>query len=166
MFKRIQIGQEGAEEDFIDAGMGCNNPVKELVGEAEQVFGEDRDVACILSIGTGKPKVTGFKKPALGWQRILPVALIDALKQMVTDSEATAREMKQRYKNCPEVYYRLNADEGLEIIKLEHWESLGEVRTHTKTYLNKPDVSQEIDNIVASLVGTSSPRYTLRQLGR
>lgn len=57
-----------------------------MVAEAELVFGDTREVACIVSIGTGKPKVTGFKKPAFGLQRILPLNLIEVLKNMTTDS--------------------------------------------------------------------------------
>ncbi|KAI9859482.1 MAG: hypothetical protein M1813_006624 [Trichoglossum hirsutum] len=165
-FKRIQIGPSGLQEDFIDAGIGCNNPVKLLIGEAELVFGESRDVACIVSIGTGKPKMAGSRKPAFGLQRVLPLDLIEVLKNMATDSEATAVEMSQRYKHYTGVYYRLNVERGLEGVSLEEWEKLGEVKTHTLEYLNQDDISQNIDNIVAALIGSSSSqRYTIRQLG-
>lgn len=164
-FKRIQIGPPDLQEDFIDAGIGCNNPVKQLVGEGELVFGDTREVACIVSIGTGKPKVTGFKKPAFGLQRILPLDLIEVLKNMATDSEVTAAEMTSRYKHCPGVYYRLNVDRGLEEVSLEEWERLGEVKTHTLEYLNQDDTSQSIDEIVTALIGNSSPQYTIGQLG-
>jgi hypothetical protein len=140
--------------------------VKLLIGEAELVFGESRDVACIVSIGTGKPKMAGFRKPAFGLQRVLPLDLIEVLKNMATDSEATAVEMSQRYKHYTGVYYRLNVERGLEGVSLEEWEKLGEVKTHTLEYLNQDDISQNIDNIVAALIGSSSSqRYTIRQLG-
>lgn len=97
-FKRIEIGRPGMKEEFIDAAMGCNNPTKQLMAEAEAVFGDFRDVACIVSIGTGKPKVTGFKKP-LFWQRFIPLDLIEALKEMATNSESTAEQMATNYKH-------------------------------------------------------------------
>jgi hypothetical protein len=139
--------------------------VKQLVAEAELVFGDTREVACIVSIGTGKPKVTSFKKPAFGLQRILPLDLIEVLKNMATDSEATAAEVAGRYKQCPGVYYRLNVDRGLEDVSLEEWEKLGEVKTHTLEYLNQDDISQSIDEIVTALLGNSFPQYTIKQLG-
>ncbi|KAH0541722.1 hypothetical protein FGG08_003814 [Glutinoglossum americanum] len=156
-FKRIQIGPPGLQEDFIDAGLGCNNPVKQLIAEAEHIFGDARDVACIVSIGTGKPEVTGFRMPAFGLQRVLPIDLIKVLKNMATDSEATAAEMTQKYKYYPGVYYRLNVEQGLENVSLEEWQKLGEVKTHTLEYLNQVDISQNIDDIVAALIGTSIP---------
>jgi hypothetical protein len=168
LFKPMQIGHEGIEECFVDAALGCNNPVKQLVSEAEVVFGDSRDVACIVSIGSGRPKVTGFKQH-LGWdiwQRVVPVDLISAIKKMATDSEATAEQMANDCKHFDRLYYRLNVEHGLEHIGLDEWETLGEVKTHTKAYLNQPHVSQKIDEIVAALVGTHSPKYMLRQLGR
>ena len=38
LFKRISIGPKGAEEEFLDGGMGCNNPVLRLIEEAEEAF--------------------------------------------------------------------------------------------------------------------------------
>lgn len=77
-FKRIHIGDPGLKEEFIDAGMGCNNPIRYLIKEAQREFGPQRDVSCIISIGTGKPKVAGFKALSL-LQRALPLDLIKVL---------------------------------------------------------------------------------------
>jgi hypothetical protein len=37
--------------EFIDAGMGCNNPMRYLVEEAGNEFDPKRMVSCIVSIG-------------------------------------------------------------------------------------------------------------------
>jgi hypothetical protein len=139
--------------------------VKQLLQEATREFGEERDVGCIISIGTGKPKVTGFKKSGFGLQRVLPLDLVKALAKMATDTEAEAVEIKERYRNCPGLYYRLNVDRGLESISLEEWEKLGEVKTHTLAYLNDRDVSREVDEIVKVLIGRPSHTYPLGHLG-
>jgi len=128
-------------------------------------FGEKRAVGCIISIGTGKPKVTGFKKPGFGFQRVLPLDLIKVLGSMATDSEAEAMELRERYRNCPGLYHRLNVDQGLENVSLEEWEELGEVKTHTMAYLTGDDVSREVDEIVNALVGKPPRTFTLGQLG-
>jgi hypothetical protein len=73
-FKRILIGNPGLQEEFIDGALGCNNPVLSLVEEARREFEPNTKVGCIVSIGTGKPKVAEFKKPG-HIQRMLPAAM-------------------------------------------------------------------------------------------
>jgi predicted acylesterase/phospholipase RssA len=163
-FERIYIGDEGMKEEFIDGGLGCNNPVRCLVEEAAKEFGPNGKVNCIVSIGTGKPMVSGFKAPGF-LQRAVPSALIHVLKNMATDSEAEALRMEGRFRNCPGLYHRLNVEHGLQMVSLEEWEKLGEVRTHTKAYLNDNTVSREIDAIVDALVGRSSAAFPLGPLG-
>ncbi|KAM3066473.1 hypothetical protein ACMFMG_012057 [Clarireedia jacksonii] len=162
-FKRIDIGDPGLQEEFIDAGIGCNNPVRYLVEEAGKEFGPERMVSCIVSIGTGKPKVAGFKAPGL-FQRVLPLELIQVLADMVTDTEAEASAMEARFQNCPGLYHRLNVERGLEEVSLEEWEKLGEVKQHTMAYLSDNAVSRRIDVIVDALVGKSQQVYPLGQL--
>ncbi|KAH8784081.1 FabD/lysophospholipase-like protein [Hyaloscypha sp. PMI_1271] len=163
-FKRIYIGDPGLQEEFIDAGMGCNNPVRYLVEEAGKEFGPERTVSCIVSIGTGKPKVAGFKAPGL-FQRVLPLELIQVLADMATDTEAEASAMEARFQNCPGLYHRLNVERGLEEVSLEEWKKLGDVKQHTMAYLSDNAVSRRIDVIVDALVGKSQHVYPLGQLG-
>lgn len=163
-FKRILIGEPGLQEEFIDAGLGCNNPVKQLIQEAVREFGTERYVGCILSIGTGKPDVTGLKQPG-PFQRLLPSDLIKVLQDIATDSETVATELEERYRNFSGLYHRLNVDRGLEDVALDEWERLGEVKSHTMAYLAGHNVSREIDEIVKALVGPSARTFTLGQLG-
>lgn len=163
-FKRIRIGDPGLQEEFVDASMGCNNPVRYLIEEAQREFGPGRAVSCIISIGTGKPKVAGFEAPGL-FQRALPLDLIKVLARMATDSEVEASLMKARYQNCPGLYHRLNVERGLEDVALEEWEKLGDVKTHSMAYLEQADVSKDIDVIVNALIGRSSQTFHLGQLG-
>lgn len=163
-FRRIYIGDPGLEEQFIDAGMGCNNPVRYLIEEAGQEFSAERMVSCIVSIGTGKPKVAGFNAPGL-FQRVLPRELIKVLADMATDTEAEASAMEARLQNCPGLYHRLNVERGLDEISLEEWEKLGDVKQHTMAYLSDNAVSRRIDVIVDALVGKSQQFYPLGQLG-
>lgn len=144
--------------------MGCNNPVRHLVEEATKEFGLERQVSCIVSIGTGKPMVAGFKAPG-PVQRLLPLELIKVLTSIAVDTEDEASRMQSRLHNCPGLFYRLNVEQGLQGISLEEWDKLGEVKTHTETYLNTDTVSQGIDVIVDALVGKSSVAFPLGQLG-
>jgi hypothetical protein len=163
-FKRICIGDPNLQEEFVDAAMGCNNPVRYLIEEARREFGLAREVSCIVSIGTGKPKVAGFEAPGL-FQRALPLDLIKVLASMATDSETEASVMEGRYQNCPGLYHRLNVETGLEGVALEEWKKLGDVKTHTMAYLRRDDINTDIDVIVEALIGRSSQTFLLSQLG-
>jgi hypothetical protein len=166
-FKRISIGEIDLQEQFIDAALGCNNPVRYLVKEAQREFGARspaRQVGCIVSIGTGMPKVAGFDAPGL-FQRALPKDLIKILASMATDAGDEAKMAKERYKNCPGLYHRLNVERGLEDVSLEEWKKLGEVKTHTTAYLRRDEVSNDIDVIVTALAGKSGETFPLGQLG-
>ena len=163
-FKRIYIGNPGMQEEFVDAGIGCNNPVQYLIQEAQREFGPNREVACIVSIGTGKPKVAGFKAPAR-FQRVLPLDLIKVLTAISTDSEAVASVMEARYQHCDGLYHRLNVERGLEEVSLEEWEKLGEVTTHTTEYLRGEKISQRLDVIVNALLGKPAQTFRLGKLG-
>lgn len=163
-FKRIYIGNPGMQEEFVDAGIGCNNPVQYLIQEAQREFGPNREVACIVSIGTGKPKVAGFKAPAR-FQRVLPLDLIKVLTAISTDSEAVASVMEARYQYCSGLYHRLNVERGLEEVSLEEWEKLGEVTTHTTEYLRGEKISQRLDEIVEALLGKPAKTFLLGKLG-
>jgi patatin-like phospholipase/acyl hydrolase len=164
-FEQITIGDPGLQEQFMDGGMGCNNPVRILVEEAGQEFDCEDKVACIISIGTGIPKVIAVDKPGF-FQKVFPSQLIKALADITTSSESEAAAMEERYRSCPGLYHRLNVDRGLEEISLEEWEKLGDVKTHTEAYINdNPDVSRTIDKIVDALVGKETQNYTLGKLG-
>jgi len=53
-FDAIALGPYS--EEFVDGGIGANNPILQLWNEAQAVWGPDsleRNVNCIVSIGTG-----------------------------------------------------------------------------------------------------------------
>ncbi|KAI9814498.1 MAG: hypothetical protein M1826_002245, partial [Phylliscum demangeonii] len=102
-FKRIAIGQE----EFIDAGIKCNNPAIRLLTEAQAVFGGNRTLNCLVSIGTGHPGVIGLSTPNI-FQNILPTDVVEVLKQIATDCEGTAHELSERFGNAASSYFRFN----------------------------------------------------------
>ncbi|KAI9811698.1 MAG: hypothetical protein M1826_003109 [Phylliscum demangeonii] len=145
-FKRIVIGQE----EFIDAGIKCNNPAILLLSEARTVFGDDRPLNCLVSIGTGHPGVIGLPKPDT-FQKILPTAVINVLKKIATDCEGTAHDLSERFANAASSYFRFNVTHGAGSISLEEWRKMGEVITHTRAYLKETAVSASINAVVSLL---------------
>ena len=154
-FKRIKIGPPGSGIEYVDAGLGCNNPVKQVIAEAARVFGEDAQVACIVSIGTGQSGSVDLAKPD-AFQKLLPIGLISVLEKIATDSGRTAEEMELRYKNIPGIYCRLDVDRGLQTISLDEWKKLGNVRFCTKNYMRQEVIDKRVDDVVKSLKGSCS----------
>ena len=150
-FKRISIGEPGQiSEDFLDAGIKCNNPTEEVIEEARLVFKDDRPVGCILSIGTGHPGTVGLAKPD-AFQKVLPLELINVLKQIATNCEETATRLTKKFLKCPKMYFRFSVSYGAGSISLEEWERMGEITSHTKSYLRDPLVTESINSIVEIL---------------
>jgi hypothetical protein len=149
----------------VDAGLGCNNPIEQEVEEAEQVFGEDAQVACILSTGTGRAGSVRFDKPD-ALQRWLLIDLIKVLKEMSTETEKTAERMSKIYKNSSGIYHRLDVDRGLDSVSLDEWKRLGDMRLHTKYYMKLDTVNRRVDEVVDALCKASeSPTQRLGKLG-
>jgi hypothetical protein len=150
-FKEISIGEEGqTKERFIDAGIKCNNPVKEVMEEARLYFGDNRPVGVLVSIGTGQPGTIGLSKP--NWfQKILPTQLIYAVVEIATSCETAADEMERQFKDHPEFYFRYSVAHGAEGISLEEWKKMGDLKAHTIAYLQGPKVAESIDSLVKRL---------------
>jgi hypothetical protein len=152
-FKRVTIDPEGEEEEFLDGGMGYNNLVKQVLDEAQRIFPAGRRIGCIVSIGTGQANVTRYDSPnAFG--KFIPIELVKALQEMGTDSDKTAKEMENRFKDVPDTYFRFSVDRGLDGISLEEWQKLAEVATYTNSYTALSEVSARIDKVVTSLLAS------------
>ncbi len=54
IFEPIPIGEQGREEYFLDASVGCNNPIKVAIREVYEVFGAGAVLGSVVSLGTGK----------------------------------------------------------------------------------------------------------------
>jgi predicted acylesterase/phospholipase RssA len=157
-FKRIKIGRE----EFIDGGMGCNNPTGEVLEEAKLIF-PTRSIACILSIGTGKPNVNRLQGPT-SFQRVVPTNVINALKGIAIDCEGVAVDIGKRFGETPDVYFRFNVEQGMQNVMLGQWDKLGEVETYTRGYLQDPDVDRKIDAAVNALI-ERRPIVPTKQIG-
>jgi len=146
-FERIVIN----EEQFIDGGMGGNNPIHQVLQEAELMF-PDRHIACIVSIGTGQAETISIPKP--DWiQRAIPLDVIDAMRKIATDCEASAQDSARRFEHASGIYFRFNVDQGLQDVGLEQWDKLNEVRAHTGQYIQMVDVNPRLKAAVVSICG-------------
>lgn len=152
-FKSIHIGPKGEEEEFIDAGIGHNNPVKQVHQEALRIFPQNRKISCIVSIGTGQTAPVVCDDTKLK-NKFLHLSVIEAIAKVVTDCEKTAEEMELYFRDSKDQYFRFNVDRGLDQICLQEWDKLNEVRTYTNGYLRTSQVSTQIDKVVTALVAS------------
>ena len=148
-FEHIVINGPGTSQPYVDGGMGCNNPIAQVLEEAELVF-PSRQVACVISIGSGQPQTLSIPKP--GWlQQVLPLDVVKAIRGIATDCEQRAQEVAQRFQGLPDVYFHFNVEQGMQSIELAEWERLDEVVTHTDQYMRMVEVDQKLDAAVAAI---------------
>ena len=164
-FKRSTIGSPGSAIEYVDAGLGYNNPGKQVVNEAVRVFGEDAQISCLLSIGTGQSESVSLAEPNT-FRNMVPIYMIDVLTEIATDAGKVAEEMDGRYGNAPGLFTRLNVNRGLGSILFDEWNMLSHVRSHSQNYMRLEAVSRCIDRVVSMLCGSSPHRkYAAGQLG-
>jgi Patatin-like phospholipase len=157
-FKRIEIGRG---QPFIDGGLGRNNPSRVLLEEAKVLFGSRR-IGCLVSFGTGQPETISIKKPGV-FQQIIPKDVIDVLKAIATDCEATHETMLRLFANTPDTYFRLNVEQGMQGIQLVEWEKGENVEAHTALYMRKKEVGDILDLLVRE-IRVPRAQLTIEQL--
>ena len=127
----------------------CNNPTQYVLQEAALLF-PSQPVSCIVSLGTGAANVIGTvaRDP---FQKGLPHSLIGILKQIAVDCEGTSQTMMDRFRENENFYFRLNVNQGLQDVPLAEWEKINDVRLHTENYLERPDISPSVAQLVQAL---------------
>ncbi|KAG8701839.1 hypothetical protein FRC09_005110 [Ceratobasidium sp. 395] len=146
MFKPMELAEQGIPGSFVDAAMGCGNPIEHVLAEAKRMY-PNRRVATIVSIGGGHPCTIQIPE-ASPFQRIFPTNVIAAMKDIATDNERVAQAMAVRFRGARDAYFRLNVDQGMQSVRLGDWDRLGEVQAHTRTYMNKVETNELVGRAV------------------
>jgi len=163
-FKSLKMGPPGMQEEFIDGGMGCNNPTTQVLQEAARVFGANRRVACVVSIGTGLKTHNPSNVPQF-LQRVIPVDMLKAVVEQATDCEQTHSQMERRFSGVPDLYFRFNADQPVGEIGLEEWKEVGRIAGYTEYYLKDPTISAQAKKAAVSLCKDDSDKCPVSLLG-
>jgi len=158
-FKSIEIGNK---QPFIDGGLGCNNPSMLVLKEAQVVF-PAQPIGCLVSIGTGQAEVISMKTSGF-FQHIVPTDVIDALKAIVIDCEATHEHMLFLFANSPSIYFRINVEQGMQGIRLSEWEKMANVEAHTMQYLRTKAVDDKFTSMINAIRSPKAQLVT-EQLG-
>jgi predicted acylesterase/phospholipase RssA len=142
-FEHIVIGEAGSSQPYVDGGMGCNNPIVQVLAEAELAF-PGQYVACVISIGAGQARTVAIRTSDRHF-------LVKATQGIATDCERSAQEVAQRFRDIPNFYFRFNVEQGMQSIGLAQWERLGEVALHTMQYVQMKEVDKGLDAVVAAV---------------
>lgn len=143
-FDPISIGKHGQE--YVDAGLGCNNPVGEVWTEAQDIWSPKQGelatlVKCFISIGTGNPGTSQIKNKAFKM-------FTETLKDIATETEQTAENFERSHRGLfdQQRYFRFNVDQGLQHVGLEEFEREKEIASATETYIDQFRIRTQIEN--------------------
>jgi len=158
-FKHIEIGNK---QPFIDGGLGCNNPSKLVLKEAQVVF-PTHQIGCLVSIGAGQAEVISIGVPGF-FQQIVPTHILDALKGISTDCERMHEDISLLFANSSNTYFRINVEQGMQDIKHSEWEKMANVEAHTIQYLRKKEVGEKL-TLVISAIKSPKAQLMIEQFG-
>jgi hypothetical protein len=156
LFLPIKIGPRMRQQSFIGGALGANNPTRELLKEASSIFGPNRRMAQVLSIGSGLPRVVSTESSTNN------EGVYRLLNEIAADCEMVAEELSTRLYTI-DSYLRINVDRGMELITMTDWTELGSIESHTAAYIATATVRGAMDTSVRHLqerIGT----LTLEQI--
>ena len=148
-FNPTTIGPRGRE--FVDAGLGANNPVEQIWNEAQNIWcsGEQelqQFLKCFVSIGTGSP---GLKPIAKGAFKFFSETLVN----IVTQTEETAKVFinRHRYLYQRKRYFPFNVQQGLQGVGLEEYEKEALIDAATAEYMDSQQTKLDVEACVSNL---------------
>jgi len=151
----------GETEDFIDAAIGCNNPVEYLIKEAADSIGSSKRLGCLVSIGTGTRRVQmGRASPGLKNILHLPKfvkELAGTLKSTATDGEETHRRVHAKLGPHLNAYFRFNVPEVADTVRLHKMDIL---KATTAAHLDDSSVAAQV-LAAATTLGRNSAEHGL-----
>lgn len=145
--------------EFIDGGVGCNNPTKVLIKEAKAYYRLKGYTAtrptCLVSIGTGQKDLIQLNKAAsvFWFKDRIGLSIAPALSAIVTDCENTHDEVTLSCidDDAAHLYYRFNVPQGMQNIVLDEWAKADDIRTYTDKYMRLNQTESDLLKCVTQL---------------
>lgn len=143
LFDYAEIGAN--RRKYTSVGMYHTNPIKDVLDEAEQVFGKEQRVACLLSLGSG----TG--SDILLPSNLTHLEVHGLLQAMEMQQKAATEDASRRFGDL-EAYYRFSV-EGIGSGCLGDWTlwDADSVEYLSRKYLDDPHHSSELTVAVQQL---------------
>ncbi|KAJ7105285.1 hypothetical protein C8R44DRAFT_858632 [Mycena epipterygia] len=149
LFKPTKIGHEGMKQQYIDGGLGNNNPTSLVLREAHKLY--PSQVILVASIGAGHPET--IQIPTL--RRLNTMAKV--MKKIATDCEKTHEDIGGRFRETPNTYCRFNVQQGMQALEPKHWNKLAEVSAHTDAYMRTEEAQAKLSKAVKLILNPAIP---------
>jgi hypothetical protein len=140
-FLPVNIGSGHRQVTLVDALTVAANPGKEVLREAQRVFGDEAEVATILSIGAGKGDVWGVSSTSGSELR-------EAVKRATMSCEPVHEELYLRLRETS-IYFRLNIDHGSR-------PQMELSSANVSAYLEEGMISDRVDDAIKSILRRSA----------
>jgi hypothetical protein len=127
---------------------GHNNPVKLAIDESKDIW-PNRDIGCLLSIGTGKPDVTNVSGNLVSIAQAC-FRLYTSCESVDDDAYRDFARITARSGNA-NPYFRFSVDRGLANIILDEWEKEQEMTGITEAYLKYGVQANQVKRCVQAL---------------
>ncbi|QRV73547.1 patatin-like phospholipase protein [Ceratobasidium sp. AG-Ba] len=150
LFKPIVILDGPLEMHFVNGSAGCSNPTKELLDEAAKRF-PGHHVATVVNLGAGYSQRDQLRPDGL-ISKLQLIRIPQTLQKIATSCEETHDQLVVRFKDHHDVYFRFNVESGMQRVGLQEWKRVEEVRTHTRTYVEQPEIQERIRTVVAAMI--------------
>ena len=148
LFSSIRLGANLMREEIVSAVNGFNNCTLEAIKEAKDIFGKERCVSCLLSLGSGQAEVRSTSSK-------------DYTTKTAQDTETIARESQRRFGSL-KIYFRFSVERGMDLECAIGEGTFGAIATHTSVYLEGEDNAKRLDSFVT--ISSSTDRVTLDDL--
>jgi hypothetical protein len=145
-FSPIKIGPHGRQQAFIGGPRGASNPARELLKEASAIFGKEKLVAQIISLGCGRSHLSSVE----GDTDIEGTSL--SVQEMAVDCEIVAKDLSIRLCDL-DTYLRLDVERGMDNLVMHEWDDLGPILSHTSAYIETARISETIETSLRRLQG-------------
>jgi predicted acylesterase/phospholipase RssA len=147
-------------EDYIDAAIGCNNPVEYLLVEAADRIGTGRRLGCLISIGTGTRPIK-IERASTGLRNLAHLPkfakeLLGTLKNTATGAEDAHRRVEAKFQDYPNAYFRFNVPDAADQVGLDKYRKIKDLKAATAAYLSGPLVAAQVLNTAKILERNAS----------
>ncbi|KAG8724400.1 hypothetical protein FRC09_019018 [Ceratobasidium sp. 395] len=153
LFKSFEVGKGPTlSESLVGGDVACSNPTPHVLEEFSTIY-PGGHIASILCIGAGHARTIQIPKSnSLHW--IMPTNVLMAMKDIATDSERVAQEMAARFRDTTRLYFRFSVDQGMQDVRMSHWQKKNEVVAHTRAYMQKVEIVGQVDEAAKALQGS------------
>ncbi|KAG9073915.1 hypothetical protein FRC06_011074 [Ceratobasidium sp. 370] len=74
------------------------------------------------------------------------------MKNIATDSERVAQDMEVRFQDMTNVYFRFSVNQGMQNVRMSHWQKQSEVMAYTRGYMQEPEVTAKMEHAAQAIV--------------